>query len=99
MPFHVNEVVYLHDKQDYIPGIVVGAKDSHGARPLLVQPDKRGPRHRYARETRLKKPGDLPAAARDLETEQALKEYNKQILRKRRQSKKAKGSQRKTRKH
>ena len=99
MPFHVNEVVYLHDRHGYIPGIVVGGKDNHGARPLLVQPDKRGPRHRYGRETRLKKPSDLPAGARDTEAERALKDYNKMLLKKRRQSKKAKGSQRKTRKN
>jgi hypothetical protein len=99
MPFHVNEVVYLHDIHGYIPGIVVGAKDNHGARPLLVQPDNRGPRHRYARETRLKKPGDVPAVSRHMEAERALKEYNKQLLKKRRQSKKAKGSQRQTRKN
>ena len=99
MPFHVNEVVYLHDVHGYIPGIVVGAKDNHGARPLLVQPDNRGPRHRFAREARLKKPSDLPAAARDTEVERALKDYNKMLLKKRRQSKKAKGVVRKTRKN
>jgi hypothetical protein len=98
MPFHVNEVVYLHDAHGYIPGIVVGTKDNHGARPLLVQPDKRGPRHRFARETRLKKLGDLPAAARDTEAERALKDYNQMLLKKRRQTKKARGSVRKTRK-
>jgi hypothetical protein len=99
MPFHINEVVYLHDRHGYIPGIVVGAKDDHGARPLLVQPDNRGPRHRLAREVRIKKAGDLATASRDLEAERALKDYNKMLLKRRRQTKKAKGSQRKTRKN
>ena len=98
MPYHVNELAYVFDNWDgWAPGIIVGPNGPYGY-ATAVKPDRHGPSHTHAKEDRLRKLGSVPEAERDKATEATLKMWNKLRLKKLRQSKKAKGTQRKTRK-
>jgi hypothetical protein len=92
--YHVNELVYIFDTWNgWYPGLIVGPKGEHGYM-VAVNPNKIGVQHTQAHENRLMKVAAVTPEQRDKATEQALKNYNKTRLMRKRQSKKAKGAKR-----